>query len=55
LKDELVDLQLKDMTGFNVASGLTFGFSFLIASFAVFLIKVKAFFFLDVCQIRFKK
>jgi ATP-binding cassette subfamily A (ABC1) protein 3 len=27
------------MTGFNVASGLTFGFSFLIASFAVFLIK----------------
>ena len=39
LQDEVVDLELKDMTGFNVASGLTFGFSFLIASFAVFLIK----------------
>lgn len=42
LKDELNDLEIKDMTGFNVATGLTFGFSFLIASFAVFLIKERS-------------
>lgn len=43
LKEKLNDLiGPKDMAGFNVASGLTFGFSFLIASFAVFLIKEKS-------------
>ena len=30
------------MTGFNVGSGLTFGFSFLIASFVIFLVKEQA-------------
>ena len=38
-QDELSDLQLKDPTGFNVASGTSFGFSFLIASFVIFIIK----------------
>nr|QUF59427.1 ATP-binding cassette transporter Abca3-1 [Brachionus angularis] len=42
LKEKLDDLQIKNMAGFNIASGLTFGFSFLIASFAVFLIKEKS-------------
>nr|QUF59428.1 ATP-binding cassette transporter Abca3-2 [Brachionus angularis] len=42
LKEQLDDFQIKNMAGFNVASGLTFGFSFLIASFAVFLIKEKS-------------
>lgn len=42
LKEKLSDLQLKNMAGFNVASGLTFGFSFLIASFAVFIIKERS-------------
>ena len=40
--DELNDLAIKDATGFNVASGISFGFSFLIASFAIFLIKERA-------------
>jgi len=31
-----------DMTGFNVATGLTFGFAFLISSFIIFLIKKKS-------------
>ena len=38
-QDKLSDLQLKDLTGFNVASGTSFGFSFLIASFVIFIIK----------------
>lgn len=38
-EDEISDLQLKDSTGFNIASGTSFGFSFLIASFAIFVIK----------------
>nr|UOU03313.1 ATP-binding cassette subfamily A3-2 [Brachionus rubens] len=42
LNDQLSDLQLKDVAGFNIATGLTFGFSFLIASFAVFLIKERS-------------
>ena len=42
LKEKITDIQLKDMTGFNVGSGLTFGFSFLIASFVIFLIKEKS-------------
>ena len=33
------DLKNRDATSFNVASGLTFGFSFLLASFGIFLIK----------------
>jgi ATP-binding cassette, subfamily A (ABC1), member 3 len=37
--EKISDLQLKDMTGFKIATGLTFGFSFLIASFVIFLIK----------------
>ncbi len=39
IEDKISDLQLKDATGFNVATDLTFGFSFLVASFVVFLIK----------------
>ncbi len=42
VKEKIQDLQLKDVTGFNVASGLTFGFSFLIASFTMFLIKERS-------------
>ncbi|RNA07446.1 ATP-binding cassette sub-family A member 3-like, partial [Brachionus plicatilis] len=42
LKDKLNDMQLKDVAGFNISTGLTFGLSFLIASFAMFLIKEKA-------------
>lgn len=42
VRDELNDLGFKDATGFNVASGTSFGFSFLIASFAIFLIKERA-------------
>lgn len=38
-QDEITDLQLKDPTGFNIASGTSFGFSFLVASFAIFVIK----------------
>lgn len=41
LTELITDLQLSDPTGFNVASGLTFGFGFLLASFVVFLIKEK--------------
>jgi ATP-binding cassette subfamily A (ABC1) protein 3 len=39
LKEQINDLKTKDATGFNVATNITFGFSFLIASFAMFLIK----------------
>jgi ATP-binding cassette, subfamily A (ABC1), member 3 len=39
LLQQLTDLQVKDMSGFQIASGVTFGFSFLVASFVVFLIK----------------
>lgn len=42
LKDQLNDMQLKDVAGFNISTGLTFGLSFLIASFALFLIKEKS-------------
>jgi ATP-binding cassette subfamily A (ABC1) protein 3 len=42
LKEKVTDLQLKDATGFNIGTGLTFGFSFLIASFVIFIIKEKA-------------
>nr|QNH67859.1 ATP-binding cassette transporter subfamily A member 3 X2 [Brachionus rotundiformis] len=42
LKDQLNDMQLKDVAGFNISTGLTFGLSFLIASFALFLIKERA-------------
>jgi ATP-binding cassette subfamily A (ABC1) protein 3 len=42
LNEQLSDLTLKDMTGFNVATGLTFGFAFLISSFIIFLIKEKS-------------
>ncbi|CAF0888563.1 unnamed protein product [Brachionus calyciflorus] len=42
LNEQINDLQLKDVAGFNIATGLTFGFSFLVASFAVFLIKEKS-------------
>lgn len=41
LTEIITDQLNKDMTSFNVASGLTFGFSFLIASFAIILIKEK--------------
>jgi ATP-binding cassette subfamily A (ABC1) protein 3 len=40
-EDKINDAQTKDATGFNIASGLSFGFSFLIASFAMFLVKEK--------------
>ena len=39
VKAKASDLQLKDATGFNVATDLTFGYSFLIGSFVMFLIK----------------
>jgi ATP-binding cassette, subfamily A (ABC1), member 3 len=39
LDEKVNDNQSRDATSFNVASGLTFGFSFLIASFTMFLIK----------------
>nr|APD26538.1 ATP-binding cassette transporter subfamily A member 3 X1 protein [Brachionus koreanus] len=39
--EELNDALTRETAGFNVASGLTFGFSFLIASFAIILIKEK--------------
>ena len=42
LQGKITDQQLKDMTGFNVGSGLTFGFSFLIASFVIFIIKERS-------------
>ena len=42
LQGKITDQQLKDQTGFNVGSGLTFGFSFLIASFVIFIIKERA-------------
>jgi len=38
-KEQADDLTTKNQTGFQVGSGLTFGFSFLIASFAIFLIR----------------
>lgn len=41
LDETLKDTLSSDPTSFNVASGLTFGFSFLIASFVVFIIKEK--------------
>lgn len=39
INDQITDLQLKGGAGFNIATTLTFGFSFLIASFSSFLIK----------------
>jgi ATP-binding cassette subfamily A (ABC1) protein 3 len=42
LQGKITDQQLKDMTGYNIGTGLTFGFSFLIASFVIFLIKEKS-------------
>ena len=39
IKAKASDLKLKDSTGFNVASDLTSGFSYLIGSFVFFLIK----------------
>lgn len=39
LRDESIDLRLKDVAGFNISTGLTFGLSFLLASFVIFLIK----------------
>lgn len=42
IQEELHDMGFKDVTGFNVGSGVSFGFSFLIASFAIFLIKERA-------------
>lgn len=42
LRDESIDLRLKDVAGFNISTGLTFGLSFLLASFVIFLIKEKA-------------
>lgn len=42
IQEELHDIGFKDVTGFNVGSGVSFGFSFLIASFAIFLIKERA-------------
>ena len=42
VKEKIQDLQFKDVTGFNIATGLTFGFSFLIASFSMFLIKERS-------------
>jgi ATP-binding cassette subfamily A (ABC1) protein 3 len=37
--NEIVKSIVNDSTSFNIASGLTFGFAFLLSSFAVFLIK----------------
>lgn len=42
ISEVITDFLQNDATSFNVASGLTFGFSFLIASFAVFIIKEKS-------------
>jgi len=39
LTDIANEISNKDLTSFNIASGLTFGFSFLIASFSIILIK----------------
>nr|QNH67917.1 ATP-binding cassette transporter subfamily A member 3 X1 [Brachionus plicatilis] len=39
--EKLNDALTQESAGFNVASGLTFGFSFLVASFAIILIKEK--------------
>nr|QNH67858.1 ATP-binding cassette transporter subfamily A member 3 X1 [Brachionus rotundiformis] len=39
ITEKLNDALTQETAGFNVASGLTFGFSFLIASFAIILIK----------------
>lgn len=39
LTDITNDMTNKDLTSFNIASGLAFGFSFLIASFSIILIK----------------
>jgi ATP-binding cassette subfamily A (ABC1) protein 3 len=39
IQEQADDLTTKNQTGFQVGSGLTFGFSFLIASFVIFLIK----------------
>ena len=39
LTDITNEIKNKDLSSFNIASGLTFGFSFLIASFAIILIK----------------
>lgn len=41
ISEVLRELLENDATSFNVASGLTFGFGFLLASFVVFLIKEK--------------
>lgn len=41
LTEKLFDFVENDPTSFNVATGLTFGFGFLLASFVVFLIKEK--------------
>lgn len=41
LTEVIRDLVQSDATSFNVASGLTFGYSFLVASFVVFIIKEK--------------
>ena len=38
-EEQLNDAQLKDPTSFNIVSCLAFGFSFLIASFCIFIIK----------------
>ena len=42
LKEQVTDFLFKDATGFNIAGGLSFGFSFLVASFVVFLIKERS-------------
>jgi hypothetical protein len=39
LTDITNEIKNKDLTSFNIASGLAFGFSFLIASFSIILIK----------------
>lgn len=39
ISDITNEIANKDLTSFNIATGLTFGFSFLIASFSVILIK----------------
>lgn len=41
LTEVIRELVQSDATSFNVASGLTFGYSFLVASFVVFIIKEK--------------
>jgi ATP-binding cassette subfamily A (ABC1) protein 3 len=42
INEKLSDIGSRDLTSFNLATGLTFGFSFLLASFVIFIIKERS-------------